>query len=376
MRTRLRTTATVAVATVGVAVVGLAMQAMVAPAHAAQTISNVAYAPAQPAGGKGHLLDLYLPEGSGLRPLVIWTTGSAWMSDTGKDGARSIASTFNAKGYAVAGVSVRSSSQAKYPAQVHDIKAAIRWLRSHAGEYRLDPNRFAVMGDSSGGWVADMAALTGGVADLEGTLGTTGVSSAVQAGVAFFGPTDFLKMNAQKLPNGMDHDGASSPESQLIGCALQSCPDKVAKANPVKYVDKSDPPMMLLHGQADTLVPHGQSVLLYEALKAACTEAQFFSVPGADHGTSNVLSSSHYGSQTVRTTTTCTEKTSIGSPNPSWDTVEQFLRKALNVGGTDPTPTQTTPTPTPTPSTTPTPTPTTPTPSTTPSEQQGCSAAY
>ncbi|MEO3863559.1 alpha/beta hydrolase [Acrocarpospora sp. B8E8] len=141
-----------------------------APPVQAQVISNLAYAPPQPAGSQGHLLDLYLPDGGGSapRPLVIWTSGSAWTADNGKSGASSIAGFFNSRGYAVAGVSVRSSSQAKFPAQVHDIKTAIRWLRSRAGTYQLDPNRFVVMGDSSGGWVADMAALTGGVASLGG----------------------------------------------------------------------------------------------------------------------------------------------------------------------------------------------------------------
>jgi acetyl esterase/lipase len=103
------------------------------------------------------------------------------MSDDGKSGASSIAGFFNGRGFAVAGVSVRSCSQALFPAQVHDVRA-IRWLRSRAGQFGLDPNRFAVMGDSSGGWVADMAALTGGVASLEGNIGVTGISSAAQAG--------------------------------------------------------------------------------------------------------------------------------------------------------------------------------------------------
>ncbi|WP_329086474.1 alpha/beta hydrolase [Streptosporangium sp. NBC_01469] len=88
------------------------------------------------------------------------------------------------------------------PVQVHDIKAAIRWLRANAATYQLDPNRFAIMGDSSGGWLTEMATLSGGVAAMEGTVGTTGVSSAVQTGIAFCGPTDFLQMNAQNLPTG------------------------------------------------------------------------------------------------------------------------------------------------------------------------------
>ncbi|MBO9554637.1 cellulose binding domain-containing protein [Cellulomonas sp.] len=334
---------------------GLVVSTSQSPAYAAQTVSNIAYAPAQPAGSRGHLLDLYLPGGTARTPLAIWTSGSAWTSDDGKSGASAIASAFNARGYAVAGVSVRSSSQAKFPAQVHDIKAAIRWLRANADRYNLDPTRFAVLGDSSGGWEADMATLTGGVASLEGTLGTTGVSSTVQAGVSFFGPTDFLQMNAQRVDNTFDHDAASSPASQIMGCAIQTCPEQVRLANPITYVDRADPPMLLLHGTADQIVPHGQSVLLYDALKAACVSTRFFSVPGANHGTNDVMSPSRYGQQTVRTSTSCGETTSVGSPNPSWDTVISWLDDALKAGGPNPTPTPTSPTPTPT---TPTPTPT------------------
>lgn len=305
------------------------------PAVRATVVSNLAYAPAQPAGSLGHLLDLYLPGGTVRRPLVIWTSGSAWKSDSGKGGASSIAATFNAAGYAVAGVSVRSSSQAKFPAQVHDIKAAIRWLRANAARYQLDTTRFAVMGDSSGGWVTTMATLAGGVPSLEGAIGTTGFSSSIQAGVSFFGPTDFLRINAQRVPGGLDHDTPDSPESALMGCSIQTCPSQVARADPITYVDENDPPMLLVHGQADGLVPHGQSVLLYDALKAACRNARFISVPGANHGLSDVMAASRFGTQAVFTNTGCQSTTATGSPNPTWETVIGFLNTAL---GSSPSP--------------------------------------
>ncbi len=304
---------------------------------AAQVVSNIAYAPAMPAGSQGHLLDLYLPSGfSGPRPLVIWTSGSAWMSDTGKSGDDSIAGMFNPLGFAVAGVSVRSSSQAHFPAQVYDIKAAVRWLRANAAQYNLDPNRFAVMGDSSGGWETDMATLTGGVSSLEGNIGTTGVSSSVQAGVALFGPTDFLQMNAEG--SQLDHNAAGSPESSLMGCAIQTCPTQVEQANPITYVTANEPPMLLLHGQSDPLVPWQQSQLLYNALNAKCDTAQLFEVPGAGHSDSDVLSSSHYGQQTVSVTHSCQQSTTTGSPNPSWSYIETWLQNALGNGTGSPSP--------------------------------------
>ena len=322
---RIRVTARWAVAALVAAGV---VAAVGTEANAVQTTTNVAYAPADPAGSRGHLLDLYVPDGAGPWPLVVWSTGSAWTSDDGKSGANAIAQQLNPRGIAVAGVSVRSSSQAKFPAQVYDIKAAIRYLRANAAQYRIDPARFATMGDSSGGWVAAMGALTGGVAALEGQIGTTGVSSAVQAGVDFFGPTDFIRLAQQDQGGWIDHNSPDAPEAQLLGCAIPSCPDKARQADPIRYVDANDPPMLLLHGRADNVVPHAQTEILYDALKAACVDTRFFSVPGAGHSHADVTSSSRYGQQTVRTTQGCRETVTQGSPNPSWDTIAAFLKDA------------------------------------------------
>ena len=380
-RTRSRTAALLGTVTLVAAGV---VAAATAPAHAAQTITNVAYAPAEPSGSRGHLLDLYIPDGNGPFPLVLWSTGSAWSSDDGKSGASAIAQQLNPRGIAVAGVSVRSASQAKFPAQVHDIKSATRFLRSNAAQYRLNPNQFASMGDSSGGWVAAMAAVSNGNAYLEGTVGTTGVSSDVQAGVDFFGPTDFARLKEQDPGGFIDHDSPSAPEGQLLGCATPTCPDKVRHANPLTYVDAQDPPMLLLHGQADNVVPHAQTVIFYDALKAACVDTQFFSVPGAGHSHADVTSSSRFGRQTVRTVEGCRETVTQGTPNPSWDTIAAFLKDAWAGGTSTPTPTPTpttspTPSPTPSPTDSPTPTPTptfSPTPSPTPGTGSGCSATY
>jgi acetyl esterase/lipase len=151
------------------------------------THANIDYAPPEPPASNGHKLDLYIPSGaSGPLPVAIWTGGSAWMADTGKNTAGGVALQLNPAGFAVAGVSIRSSSQVQFPGQLYDTKAAIRWLRANSPKYNLDPNRIAMMGDSSGGWTTAMAAMTGDVPELEGSVGTTGVSSAVQAAIAFY----------------------------------------------------------------------------------------------------------------------------------------------------------------------------------------------
>lgn len=315
------------------------------PSGPAPTHANIAYAPAEPADGNGHLLDLYLPANpAGPTPVVIWTSGSAWLADTGKSRAEVFAAELLTHGFAVAGVSIRSSSQVRFPGQLHDIKAAIRWLRSNAAQHNLDPNRIAIMGDSSGGWTTAMAALTGDVPELEGTVGVTGVSSAVQAAVAFYPPTDFLAMDRWAVrpctPNAPPgpgaafcHDAETSPESRLIGCAIQSCPDKVQLANPARYVSAADPPLMILHGQSDPLVPHNQGQLLYQALNKACRDAVFISLPPAGHGPApRFLSDDALRAGATRRSTSAAG-CAVENPKPytpTWDTVVEFLRGTLN----------------------------------------------
>ena len=109
-------------------------------------------------------------------------------------------------------------------------------------------------------------------------------SSRVQAVLDFFGPTDFLQMDAQRLPDGQIHDVPDSPESQLVGGPIQECPAEVARANPVTYVTPEAPPFLIVHGDRDPLVPYGQSVLLVEALEAAGVPVTFYTVVGAGHG--------------------------------------------------------------------------------------------
>ena len=258
----------------------------IAPAPGEETPSpthaDIAYARAEPAEGRGHLLDLYLPAAAAKPvPVVIWTGGSAWRSDNGKAKAGFVAAQLNPAGLAVAGVSIRSSAQTTFPGQLHDIKAAIRWLRANAASYDLDPDHIGIMGASSGGWTAVMAAVTEDKPELEGKVGTLGVSSAVQAAVAFYPPTDFLAMDAWALRKcdpastefgGFCHDSAASPESRLVGCALQTCPEKVRAANPARYVTGKEPPIMILHGEFDLKVRTTRASYSMRHLKRPATK--------------------------------------------------------------------------------------------------------
>jgi acetyl esterase/lipase len=299
------------------------------------TYANIDYAPADPAGTNGHKLDLYIPEGAARPlPVVIWTAGSAWGADTGKNGAGILAAQLNPAGYAVAGVSIRSSSQVKFPGQLHDIKAAIRWLRANAAKYNFDANHIGIAGDSSGGWTTAMAAVTGEAPELEGSVGTTGVSSAVQAAVAFYPPTNFLTMDAWALRKCAPqdcHDGENSPESRLVGCPIQNCPDKVKAASPLTYITPADPPIMILHGDSDQLVPHNQGEQFYMALNKACHEAVFVSLPKAPHGNWSgfLTNDSLREAATIRSTAADCSAVNPTPYTPTWKTVIEFLDKRL-----------------------------------------------
>jgi acetyl esterase/lipase len=302
-----------------------------APAYA-----NLDYAPPEPSTSNGHKLDLYIPAGAAQPlPVVIWTGGSAWLADTGKNLAGGLAAQLNPAGYAVAGVSIRSSSQVQFPGQLHDIKAAIRWLRANAAKYNLDPAHIAIMGDSSGGWTTAMAAVTGDAPEMEGAVGTTGVSSKVQAAVAFYPPTNFVTMDAwaiQKCAGSACHDSATSPESRLVGCAIQTCPDKVKAASPLQYITPADPPIMILHGDSDQSVPHNQGEQLYMALNKACKDAIFISLPKAPHGNWNgfLTNTALREAATMRSTSAAGCAVVNPAPyTPSWKTVIDFLDKYM-----------------------------------------------
>ena len=137
-------------------------------------------------GSPGTALDLYVPDfpGNAKRPLLIWTNGCAWLFACGRTGAQEIANEFNPEGYAVAGVSVAGTlfgNRRTFPTQLHDIRAAIRWLREHAADYNIDPNRFAIMGFSSGSWTSVIAGTTSDEASLPGEPNTNGLASGVRA---------------------------------------------------------------------------------------------------------------------------------------------------------------------------------------------------
>jgi acetyl esterase/lipase len=232
-------------------------------------------------GHERQRLDLYLPATGSRWPLVVAIHGGAFRMGS-KEGEP--AGVFVARGFAVAAINYRLSQHAIFPAQIEDCKAAVRWLRANAARYGYDPERVASYGASAGGHLAAMLGTTGDVKAFD-VGADAGVSSRVQAAVDFFGPTDFLQMDAHRASaEAMVHDTPDSPESQLVGGPIQDNPDKAARANPITYVTKDDPPFLIVHGDADLLVPHDQSVLLDRALRKAGVRVRFVTIPGGPHG--------------------------------------------------------------------------------------------
>jgi acetyl esterase/lipase len=253
----------------------------VAPPAGARALKDLPYV----AGGhERQKLDLYLPASGSRWPLVVSIHGGAFRMGS-KDAEPALsAPAFVAHGFAVAAINYRLSQQAIFPAQIEDAKAAVRWLRANAPRYGYDPARLAAFGDSAGGHLAAMLGTTGDVKALD-VGANLDQSSRVQAVVDFFGPTDFLQMDAHRLDaQSMVHDTPDSPESQLVGGPIRENPDRVARANPITYVTPDDPPFLIVHGDADALVPHHQSVLLEAALRKAGVRVELVTIAGGRHG--------------------------------------------------------------------------------------------
>jgi acetyl esterase/lipase len=180
-------------------------------------------------------------------------------------------------GFAVASINYRLSQHDVFPAQIQDCKAAVRWLRANAEKYNLDADHIGAWGSSAGGHLAALLGTSGREKELEGKGGNEKQSSRVQCVVDFYGPTDLE--NA-----GGVHDRPDSPIYKLLGGPASSKNDKAKLANPINFVDKDDPPFLIVHGDRDTTVPFSQSELLQAALKKAKVDVELVTVPRVGHG--------------------------------------------------------------------------------------------
>lgn len=226
-------------------------------------------------------LDLFLPRNRVSKkplPIVAFIHGGGWRKGDRRSGLPFLAPFLSSGKYAGASIGYRLTDEASWPAQIHDCKAAIRWLRSHADEHGLDPNHIAVIGTSAGGHLVAMLGTSGGIEQLEGDLGDSlGTSSRVTCVVDFFGPSDLTTM-------GEWHERPDSPESLLLGGPILDHQERAVAASPIRYTTGDDPPFLIVHGTADPLVPFEQSVQLQQALEKAGASAKLIPIEGGGHG--------------------------------------------------------------------------------------------
>jgi acetyl esterase/lipase len=253
------------------------------------------------------LLDLYLPQGSlPPFPTLVYIHGGGWM-----EGSRRYCpgTTFAAHGYAVASIDYRLASMHAdcqpyniFPAQMHDIKAAVRWLRLHASEYGLDPERFAAIGDSAGGHLASLLGVSHGVEALQGDL-NPGASDAVQAVVDWYAPVEvlhpppeiafdedpcqfsFSQLRKRYVDQDLGHFYGTYAWGVFLGGSLrdEAVQARAHQASPLTYVNSSAPLFLILHGTEDEMIPLSQSQLLADALQGAGVEVTFMVLEGKGH---------------------------------------------------------------------------------------------
>jgi len=258
------------------------------------------------------LLDLYLPAEGPPPPVVLFLHGGGWGLGTRAhvgpvfdEWRPSFFERLAQAGFAVASADYRLSGEARFPAQLHDVKAAVRWLRRNAAEHGLDADKIVAWGASAGGHLAALLGLTGDAPELEGSVGEermpgpplpgsagsaaagpdrAPVSSAVAAVVDWYGPTDLPSMDAQSDGSGpLRHDSPESPESRLIGGRPSELTELARIASPVSHIRPGAPPFLIMHGTADRAVPLAQSQSLADGLAAAAVPAETAWISGSDH---------------------------------------------------------------------------------------------
>lgn len=236
-------------------------------------------------GNPRQMLNLYLPptikKGAKL-PVIFWVHGGAWAKGS-KDRSGQALRVTDIGPCAVVSINYRLTDEAQWPAQIHDCKAALRWVRANAGKHHLDADRIVVWGASAGGHLVSMLGTTQNDKFYDGKLGKhVGVSTKVSAVVNFFGPTDFVVMDEQG--SRMNHDRPDSPEGKLLGGRVSELTPKAKEASPFHQASKDDAPVLTVHGTKDPLVPYLQGKAFDEKLDAVGVSSILLTVNGGGHG--------------------------------------------------------------------------------------------
>lgn len=232
------------------------------------------------AGDRSLLLDIARPKepAEAKLPVIVFIHGGGWRSGDKAGGLRQLMPLVASGDYVGASVNYRLSGEATWPAQIHDCKAAIRWVRANAEKYGVDPQRIGVWGGSAGGHLVNMLGTSGGVEKLEGSCGSPNESSRVSCVVAFCGPSDFT--GAAKVEGGREPSAVTA----LLGGSIEEKAELAKEASPITYVSEDDPPFLLVHGTADPIVPLEHAEKLQNALREAGVSATLVKIEGGGHG--------------------------------------------------------------------------------------------
>jgi acetyl esterase/lipase len=261
---------------VGVVLVGLGVTAVTATGNEepeSTTERDIVYTKA---GSTELKLDLVRPkDGDALFPAILVIHGGAWRQGNKAD-VRPMLAEFIRHGYVAVAPQYRFCPQDAFPAQVHDVKAAVRWVKSNAKTYRIDPERIGAIGFSAGGHLAMMLGLTGPNDGLEGDVSAGAPDSRVKAVVNYFGPTDLAAKDIPEICKPWVKD--------FLGGSPQEKPEAAAKASPLTFVSKDDAPVLTFQGTKDPLVPFNQAIKLAEAMTSARVPGRVELLIGAQHG--------------------------------------------------------------------------------------------
>ncbi|GAA2004351.1 hypothetical protein GCM10009799_34460 [Nocardiopsis rhodophaea] len=242
------------------------------------------------------VLDLYLPPldgASGAPPVVVWLHGGGWFTGD-RHLAPDLRRYFASRGIAMASIEYRLSGHALFPAQLHDVRAAVRYLRRNAARLGIDGGAVGLWGSSAGGHLAALAGVTGHLASLPGEPDTGPEPDASVSAVAEgYGPVDLIGAEESGIPiPGMT--GADCPEARLLGGPPSQLTDRARAASPLSFVTAAAPPFQIVHGTGDAVIRPGQSALLHRALAAAGVESTLYLIDGFGHGFLNPPSVSEF----------------------------------------------------------------------------------
>jgi acetyl esterase/lipase len=263
------------------------------PSVLVKTIKDLPYrSPVLGESSRPHLLDLYLSRIPGFKPfpLLVYIHSGGWLMNNKKDCPGYF---FAQRGFAVACINYRYSHEALFPAQIQDVQEAVRWLKAHAEEYSFDRDRIGVFGASAGGHLSALLGSAGNDRRLLGKTAYPHLSPQVQAVADWYGPTDFSQVPPAFAGSPTPATLASYNDkpwfvyteavTRLVGGAIATHQKVATLANPIPYIDAHDPPFLIVHGDADRVVPLSQSELLAKALQAKGVEVDFRAVPGLTH---------------------------------------------------------------------------------------------